>query len=55
VRLLHLDTEDDVDDVDDDGADDASRAIELRPVGRQWSSRWERLEADLGEWRVPAC
>ena len=57
VRLLHLDV-DDVDDVDDagvDGADDASRAIELRPVGRQWSSRWERLEADLGEWRVPAC
>jgi tRNA threonylcarbamoyladenosine biosynthesis protein TsaE len=44
VRLLHpaVDAE-------------QTRLIELRPVGQQWTSRWERLEADLGEWRVAAC
>ncbi len=48
VRLLHLDG-----DVDEEL--DQARRIELRSVGKQWVSRWERLEADLAEWRVPAC
>jgi len=48
VRLLHVD-----DDVDEEP--DQARRIELRSVGKQWVSRWEQLEADLAEWRVPAC
>ena len=38
---------------DDDS--DETRLIQLRPVGRQWTSRWERMEAGLGQWRVTAC
>jgi tRNA A37 threonylcarbamoyladenosine biosynthesis protein TsaE len=48
VRLLHADGE-----VDEDL--DEVRKIELRSVGKQWASRWERLEADLANWAVPAC
>ena len=39
----------------DVGDPDETRLIQLRPVGRQWTPRWERLEADLGPWRSRAC
>jgi tRNA threonylcarbamoyladenosine biosynthesis protein TsaE len=47
VRLLRVDG--------DEGEEEDSRAIEVRPIGRQWTSRWVRLEADLREWQVPTC
>lgn len=35
-----------------DDADDDSRSITVRGVGRAWAPRWERVEAAVAEWRV---
>lgn len=38
--------------VADDPGDPEHRAIGVRPVGRDWATRWARLEAALAEWRT---